>query len=384
MELAADKIYNVLAYYRLSAKDNRSKSESDSIANQRKLIHDYIAQHKNMRIVKETFDDGYTGTNYDRPGFCSVMEAIKSGEIDCVIVKDLSRLGREYIETGRYLEMVFPSYGVRFIAINDDADSEHQNQSDDIVIPVKNLMNESYCRDLSKKLRRQFKVQRSNGEFMCAFASYGYRKSPDDKHKLIIDEYAAEVVRSIFMLKMQGYSQQAIADALNKMGVLSPSEYKKHQGLNYKSGFSSGGATCWSAVTVKNILTNRIFIGELTQGKRGTPNYKVKKVKLRDKSEWAVVKDNHEPIINELNFDVVQKTLGRDTRTSPVEDTVQPLAGILFCPDCGRAMCRRSVTRAQKKFYYYICSTHKRGDGCTSHCFEQGKLENAVLHAIQQ
>ena len=381
------KTYRVMAYYRLSKEDrykNRYKNESDSIVNQKKLIHEYIARHDNLVLVDEKEDDGYTGTNYDRPGFRAVMEAIENGTVDCVIVKDLSRLGREYIETGKYLEMVFPALGVRFIAVNDDVDSENHSQSDDILIPVKNIMNETYCRDLSKKLRSQFKVQRGNGEFLGAFASYGYCKSPDDKHKLVVDEFAAEVVRGIFSMSMQGYSIQAIADSMNTTGILSPAEYKRQQGLRYYTGFARENLPQWNASTVRNILKNPVYIGHLVQGKRGTPNYKIKKIVERDESGWIVVKHNHEPIVDELVFNLVQQMLQRDTRTPPNAETVRPLAGILFCADCGRAMCRRSVTRGKKKFHYYVCSTNKHGQGCSSHSFPQGQLETVVLHAIQK
>lgn len=223
-EAAEKQTYQAMAYYRLSKEDG-TKHESDSISNQRKLIHEYALRHDNITIVDEAYDDGYTGTNYDRPGFQAVMDAINEKRVNCVIVKDLSRLGREYIETGKYLEMIFPSLGVRFIAINDDVDSEHRASGDDIIIPVKNIMNESYCRELSKKLRRQFRIQRSNGEFLGAFACYGYLKSPEDKHKLIVDEYAAEVVKTIFSFKMKGYNQQAIADYLNANDILAPADY---------------------------------------------------------------------------------------------------------------------------------------------------------------
>lgn len=382
MALYPEKICRAVSYARLS-KDDGSKRESDSISNQRKLIREYAATHDDVVIVKEVYDDGYTGTNYDRPGFRAVMDAIESGEANCVIVKDLSRLGREYIETGKYLEMIFPDKGVRFIAINDNVDSADHSQSDDILIPVKNLMNESYCSELSKKLRAQFHLQRRNGEFLGAFASYGYCKSNEDKHKLVIDDYAAEVVRGIFSFKIQGYSQQAIAERLNGMGVLPPSEYKKQMGLRYQSGFQTSAQTGWTAMTVRRILTNTLYIGELVQGKRGTPNYKVKKMRERKQEDWVVVEHNHEPIVDRLIFSVVQKMLQRDTRTSPAAETVQPLAGVLFCSDCKRAMCRRVVTRAGKKFYYYVCSTHKHKKGCTSHSISQEKLEAAVLHAVQ-
>lgn len=373
--------YNAMAYYRLS-KDDGANHESDSISNQRKLIHAFLENNSNIKLVDEAYDDGYTGTNFDRPGFRSVLEAIHAGRINCVIVKDLSRLGREYIEMGKYLEMIFPSLGVRFIAINDDVDSENSNSGDDIIIPVKNIMNESYCRDLSRKLRKQFRIQRGNGEYLGAFVSYGYCKSPDDKHKIVVDEYAAEVVRGIFSLKVKGYSQQAIADFLNKEQILPPAEYKKSRGLNYKSGFEVSRDAKWSPVAVSRILTNPIYIGTLVQGKRGTPNYKVKKMRMRKPEDWVVVENNHEPIVDLQLFNIVQQMLERDTRTSPQNEVVLPLAGVLFCPDCKRAMCRRSVNRGNRKFYYYVCSSNKRGNGCSSHSFEQGKLETTVLHAI--
>ena len=373
--------YNGMAYYRLS-KDDGANHESDSISNQRKLVHAFLEKNKNINLVDEAYDDGYTGTNFDRPGFQSVLDAIHAGRVNCVIVKDLSRLGREYIEMGKYLEMIFPSLGVRFIAINDDVDSENSNTGDDIIIPVKNIMNESYCRELSRKLRKQFQIQRGNGEYLGAFASYGYCKSPDDKHKLVIDECVAEIVKGIFSLKVKGYNPLAIAEFLNKEQILPPSEYKKSCGLNYKSGFQASKTTKWSAVAVVRILTNPIYIGTLIQGKRGTPNYKVKKMRVRNPEDWIIVEKNHEPIIEPSVFAMVQRMLERDTRTSPNEEMVLPLAGVVFCADCGRAMCRRSVARGNRKFYYYVCSTNKRGRGCSSHSLEQGKLETTVLHAL--
>lgn len=379
---SGDDAYEAIAYYRLS-KDDGKNHESDSIANQRVLVREYIKNHPNIRLVDEAYDDGYTGTNYNRPGFQKVMDAVNAGTVNCVIVKDLSRLGREYVETGKYLEMVFPSMGIRFIAINDDVDSRKANSGDDILIPVKNIMNESYCRELSKKLRRQFKIQRSNGEYLGAFASYGYRKDPEDKHKLVIDEYAAEIVRAIFVLKLKGYSQQSIADYLNSEAVLPPAEYKKSQGLNYKSGLKGSGQATWRAFAIQNILTNPVYIGVLVQGKRGTPNYKIKQMRIRDEEQWCVRKDNHEAIIDEYTFESVQKILKRDTRVAPKTDAVNPLSGLVFCADCGRSMIKRSVSRGNKKFHYYVCSTNKKGDGCSSHSISMETLENTVMRAIK-
>mgnify|MGYP003307048353 CR=1 FL=1 len=377
-----DDIYEAIAYYRLS-KDDGKNHESDSIANQRVLIREYVKNHPNIKLVDEAFDDGYTGTNYDRPGFRKVMDAVNAGTVNCVIVKDLSRLGREYVETGKYLEMVFPSMGIRFIAINDDVDSGNAKSSDDILVPVKNIMNETYCRELSKKLRRQFRIQRSKGEYLGAFACYGYRKNPEDKHKLIIDEYAAEIVRAIFVLKLKGYSQQSIADYLNSEAVLPPAEYKKSQGLNYKSGLKGGGQAQWRAFAVQNILTNPVYIGVLVQGKRGTPNYKIKQMRVRDEDQWSVINDNHEAIIDEFTFNAVQKVLARDTRVTAKADAVDPLSGMMFCADCGRSMVKRSVSRGNKKFYYYVCHTNKKGAGCTSHSISVETLETTVMRAIK-
>lgn len=381
--------YRAMAYYRLSKDDKNedrsrdSKGEiSDSILNQRKLVHAYLQNHPGITLVDEAYDDGYSGTNYDRPGFRSVLEKVQSGSVNCVIVKDLSRLGREYIETGKYLEMIFPSFGVRFIAINDDVDSEHSTAGDDIIIPIKNIMNESYCRELSKKLRKQFRIQRGNGEFLGAFASYGYCKSPDDKHKLVIDEYAAEVVRGIFSMKIKGYSQNMIADFLNQEKVLPPAEYKKSLGMKYKTGFQVSMQAKWSVVTINRILNNPIYIGTLIQGKRGTPNYKIKKMRVRNEDDWVVVENNHPAVIDPLMFSIVQKMMERDTRRPPKKDVLLPLAGVLFCPDCGRTLQRRTVTYGEQKYCYYVCATYKDGKGCSSHSFEQKKLEETVLHAI--
>ena len=383
LSMEALQEYRAIAYYRLSkAHKNKKASESDSIANQRKLVQCFLDRHPNIILVDEADDDGYTGTNFDRPGFQKVLDAIKSGKVNCVIVKDLSRLGREYISVGDFIEQKFPDWGVRFIAINDDVDSTKVNSGDDLIVPIKNIMNESYCRELSRKLRKQFQIQRGNGEFLGAFASYGYCKSPDDKHKLIIDEFAAEVVKGIFSLKIKGYSPSAIAEYFNAELIPSPFEYKKSKGLNYKSGFVSAEQSKWSAVTVSRILTNPIYAGTLVQGKRSTPNFKVKRMRERPEQEWSVVKGNHPAIIDPIVFTTVQRMMKRDTRSAPEATGVYPLSGVLFCPDCGRLMGRRTVTKNGKKYHYYVCSTYKNGKGCSSHSIECTTLDGIVLRAI--
>ncbi len=372
--------FQAFSYERLSKEDG-DKAESNSIANQRKLIQEYVRKQEDIVLVGDFFDDGFTGTNFERPQFEKMMDAVQRGEADCIIVKDLSRFGRDYIDSGKYIQKTFPMLGIRFIAINDNIDSAREDQADDLIIPFKNLINDSYCRDLSIKLRGQFRVQRLNGEFIGSHVAYGYLKSEQDKHKLVVDEEAAETVRMIFAMKLQGHSQKQIADYLNAIGVLAPAEYKRQRGMNYRSGFQLKARSVWTPVTVKRILQNRIYIGCLEQGKRSTPNYKVKKMHEKNPEEWIVVEDNHEPIIEKLIFDAVERSMERDTKISE-KGTVYPLSGFLYCGDCENQMVTRTVTRGKQKFCYYVCGTNKYGKGCTSHSFSARKLEQNVLQAI--
>lgn len=214
------QVYKAIKYIRLSYTDDKTV-ESDSVANQRRLIDDYIARHPEIEVVAEKIDDGYSGVLFDRPAFQEMMRMIEQGEANCVIVKDLSRLGREYIETGRYMRRVFPAYGVRFIAINDNVDTEN-DAADDLTVSVKNIMNEAYCRDISVKTRSALDVKRRSGDFVGAFTIYGYVKTGDKHKSLEVDEYAAGVVRDIFRKRLEGFSASHIADELNRMGILSP------------------------------------------------------------------------------------------------------------------------------------------------------------------
>ena len=252
-----NKDIRAAAYLRLSIEDG-DKAESNSIGNQRELIRDFAAERPGLHLVEEYADDGYTGTNFERPGFKRMMEDIKSGKINCIIVKDLSRLGRNYIEMGKYLEQIFPMMGIRFIAINDNYDNANaeSNDSDNIVVPFKNLLNDSYCRDISIKVRSQLDMKRRKGEFIGGYAIYGYCKDERNKNRLVVDEYAADIVRSIYRRKLEGMSAQAIAEQLNSENVLAPSEYKRLCGLNYHSGFKAGTHAKWQAIQVLRMLKN--------------------------------------------------------------------------------------------------------------------------------
>lgn len=380
MSAFKENYFRAFTYSRLSKEDG-DKEESNSIANQRKMLRNYIEKQDDIVLVGEYYDDGYTGTNFERPNFTEMMDAIKQGEADCIIVKDLSRFGRDYIDAGKYIQKILPMLGVRFIAINDNVDSFHASQSDDLIIPFKNLMNDAYCRDLSIKLRGQFRVQRMKGEFLGAYACYGYLKSENDKHSLVIDENAAEIVRLIYARKLQGYSQQKIADYLNEIDVPSPAEYKKICGSNYKSGFQVNSKCIWTAMTVIRILKNKIYIGCLEQGKRSTPNYKVKKMLDKKPEDWIVVENNHEAIIQADVFYSIERSMERDTRVSS-KGMVHPLSGMLYCGDCHSQMSSRSVKRAKRKFHYYVCGKYKYGGGCSGHSFPVEKLEKIILKSI--
>ncbi len=215
MEAKKQAEYDADLYLRLSHEDG-DKAESDSIANQRELLMDYLSSHPEIRLHEVRTDDGYSGVNYDRPGFIQMMEAVKAGEINCIIVKDFSRLGRNFIETGKYIEKIFPFMGVRFISVNDDYDSARpRTSSDNLIVPVKNLMNDAYCRDISIKIRSHLDIKRKKGQCIAPFAVYGYQKDEENKNHLVIDEEPAAVVREIFKKKLEGYSAQAIADWLN-------------------------------------------------------------------------------------------------------------------------------------------------------------------------
>ena len=379
------RIWDATLYLRLSREDG-DKEESNSISGQRDLIRDYMAHHPELREYAVRIDDGFSGSTFDRPAFKEMMADVKAGRTNCVIVKDLSRFGRNYLDAGEYIEKIFPFLGVRFIAINDNYDSERERtSSDDLIIPFKNLINEAYCRDISVKIRSQLDIKRKRGEYIGAFATYGYLKSETDKNRLVIDEYAADVVRDIFKMKLKGSSPKAIADSLNSAGVLSPMEYKKSLGMKYATSFKSNAQALWTAASIIRVLKNPVYIGVLTQGKETTPSYKVHKRISKSEEEWAVVPDCHEAIIAKSDFDKVQKVLAMDTRTCKEDSVVSLFSGMIFCGDCGASMIRKTVPSGKKKYVYYVCSENKANKKvCSAHSIRDADLENLVLLSVQQ
>lgn len=382
------KTYLCGGYLRLSKEDDDiAKSEtlqSNSIENQKEYIEDYLQSKPEIKVVDFYIDDGYSGVNFDRPDFQRMLQDIKDKKINCVIVKDLSRLGRNYIEVGKYIERLFPFLGVRFIAINDNFDSaDDAASSNNIIVPFKNLINDAYCRDISIKIRSHLEVKRKRGEFIGAFPVYGYMRG-EDKNKLIVDSCAAEIVKEIFAMKMEGMSQQAIADELNRLGVLSPAEYKKEQGSGYKTVFQTHSRAKWTAVAVLRVLTNEVYIGTLIQGKESTPNYKVRVREKRPKEEWIRIENAHEAIISRTDFELISDILQKDTRVSTGKSTVSVYSGYLVCADCGCSMVRKKVRSGSLEYVYYVCSGNKKDkDICSSHRISENTLNMAITKTLQ-
>jgi DNA invertase Pin-like site-specific DNA recombinase len=397
MEHTISKSYHTAIYLRLSKEDSdmaaADKSESNSISNQKAYILDFLKSKPELTVCGTFADDGYSGVDFDRPEFQKMLEKIKNREINCVVVKDLSRFGRNYIEAGKYIEKLFPLLGVRFIAINDHYDSQNtQDNSIDMIVPFKNLINDAYCRDISIKIRSHLDIKRKNGEFIGAFTVYGYKKSEENKNKLVIDECAAENVRNIFRMRIQGMSNQTIADKLNDLGILSPLEYKKQEGIHFSTVFQTYSKTKWSATSVGRILKNQIYTGVLIQGKESTPNYKIKKRIKKGEVDWIRFEDAHEPIVNKSEFDTVQRLLQEDTRVLAEEDTVALYAGCIKCADCGNSMVRKTVPAGkkdadgiQRKYVYYVCSGNKNDKTfCSPHRISEAMLDEAVLYTVRE
>ncbi len=361
------------------------RAESSSIGSQRELIRSFIREQEDMELFDCYADDNYSGSNFERPEFKRMLSDIKAGRVNCVIVKDLSRFGRDYIETGRYLDQVFPALGVRFIAITDQYDSFSADAGErNIVLPVKNFINDSYCRDISTKVKSQLAVKRRKGECLAAFAVYGYRKSAEERNRLLVDDYAAGIVRRIFAWKIEGMAVSAIAKKLNGLHILSPREYKKSLGLNFRGGFTRGGTSEWSSPSVRRILTNEVYLGHLVQGRTERINYKVKKCVEKPAKEWIRVENTHEPIVSADDFAIVQNLLKADGRISPEKKEISPFMGLLFCGDCKEQMVRRVNRYKGTEKVYYICSTKNRGEGCSRHSIEETVLRELAGTAIRR
>ena len=368
--------FRTAVYIRLSREDG-DREESDSVANQRTLLTAYVRSQPDLSLQDFYVDDGFSGTTFDRPGFKRMLAAIETGRADCVLVKDLSRFGRDYLEAGRYLERVFPSRGVRFISVSDHIDSARQAY--DLMLPIKNILNEQYAKDISEKIRATLRAKQEAGQFIGAFAGYGYRKAPDDKNRLVIDPYAASVVRRIFSLYLQGIPKRRIAHILNEEGILSPSAYKRTNGEHFRCSRSCAPHACWTYSTIHDILNKELYAGSLVQGtKRQQMHGKQRAVPRRQR---IVVSHTHEAIIDPVTWARTQALLGRQARPPAGKRSSNPYAGLVFCADCGMAMVHSSWKRKDGTCVRRLtCGSYKRnGAGhCSPHTLSPDVLDEII------
>ena len=375
-------------YIRLSKEDLlRGRDESNSVINQRRLLEQYHQTHLDEfhdGTEQDVYvDDGKTGTDTDREDFQRLLADVYSGRINCVIVKDLSRLSRNYTDAGNLIENLFVRLNVRFISLAEGVDSYRNPDSvSNIIVPITNVMNDQYCYQTSKKIRQVFDMKRRNGEFIGSYAPYGYVKDPNDKHALLVDPEAAEVVKSIFALFLSGMNKRGITYYLNDHGTLCPTAYKQQQGLKYNAPNAQDNPM-WSTITIDTILKNRVYVGDMVQGRQRVKSYKIHIQEKVPEEKWFIVENTHEAIIDRETFAKVQRLLKRDTRTAPKSKQLYLFSGFLKCADCGRAMSRI----ASKGIYvYYQCGTYKSlsKKACTMHSIKSDRLEAGVLFAIQQ
>lgn len=372
------KRYGTALYERLSREDG-DRPESDSIVNQQRLLEDYCERYPEFCIVGHYSDDGYTGTNFERPAFRDLLSDIEEGKVNCVIVKDLSRFGRDYIDMGYYLERYFPSHAVRFIAVNDGIDSKRGPYG--MMLPLKNVFNAQYAKDISEKVRSAFEVKQRRGEFVGAFASYGYLKDPENRNRLIVDPAAGAAVRRIFELAASGVGQVRIAMILNEEKVPCPSEYKRLMGQRYTNSKKLDSTCYWTYSTVHRILQNEMYLGNMVQGRyiRPTMHGKAKKA---DPSAWIVAEGTHEAIVSRELWDAVQAQITQNTRTPDFSQNVGLFAGFIKCADCGRAM----VKKRRGDRLYYSCGSYRRYGAaiCSSHSICHDILESVIRSDLNQ
>ena len=346
--------FNAAAYLRLSKEEFSNEKESNSITNQKLIIDNYLEKNKEYKLVDYYIDDGYSGTNFNRPEFQRMLEDIKHKKIDVIIIKDLSRLGRNYIETGNFIEVIFPGMGVSVISVDENCEIDSSDYYGDDYLPLKNLFNDTYAKDISKKVRSSLIVKKYNGEFVGKLAPYGYIKDPKDKHKFLIDKNVSHIIKKIFDMILDGKSRREVADFLNDNDILTPSEYLK---INTEKDITI--MKKWNPEMVNSILRNENYTGTLFQGKKRKLNYRIdKKIKL-DKENWIVTENHHEAIISKEDFDKVQEILDRKSKVNK-DGSIDELSGILKCKCCGSNM----IKRTSKGKVYYYCSNYYRTKKC--------------------
>ena len=376
------KSFRVGLYIRLSREDG-DKEESSSVTNQREILKRYVSEQQNFFIVKEYVDDGWTGTNFDRPKFKEMIADIEAGIIDTVITKDLSRLGRERLGVGHYTEIYFPEHNVRYIALLDNIDTYIDSGMNDMA-PFKGVINDMYVRDISKKIRSSLIERKKAGNFLGVTAPYGYQKDPNNKFHLVINEKEAEVVKRVFRLYLEGNGLTKIAQILTKDGVPVPGE-SRNIGKTRKTALYSS----WKQTTIRRLLDNRVYLGELVQFKRRKINYKSKRRITVPEEERYICKGTHEAIIDEEDFNTVQNILKKNKSFKGTKHDYL-FKGLLYCAECGARLNITYSNYALKKYgeyrYTTICYSYSRlySDICTRHSNSIPELEEVLIKHIKE
>ena len=380
------KKWNVALYVRLS-KEDKKEQISKSIKSQKDYLESFIKTFDNLNSYNFYIDDGYTGGNFNRPAFQRMTSDIISKKLNCVIVKDLSRFGRNYIEMSRYLQILFPTLNTRFISLNDNYDSEKNNNSlDTLLIGITGLMHEEYLKDCSIKSKISYNIRATLGQYTSPVAPYGYKKDNNNKHKLVIDEEVKDIVKLIYNLFIKHKSFMAVTKILSEKGITTPSEYKQQKIKNYYTNRQTTKKHIWSRDTILTILTNEVYIGNMVQHKREIVNYKTKKCKKLPKSEWIKVENTHEPIISKKTFNFVQSIIADKTRVYFKGNSTQPdnyFSGLLICGDCNTKM--TYVNDKNRKYTFYKCKLKSLSTNlCNSEIIKTKELSKVVLKIIQQ
>ena len=388
------EIFQTAIYLRLSLEDNQKK-DADSLANQQALLMKYVEARPFLELAGIYTDNGCTGTDFDRPQFKQMMEDARSGKINCIIVKDLSRLGRNYVEAGDYLEKIFPFLGVRFIAVNDNYDSSNINSSDQLVASLKNLVNDAYAKDLSRKISTAMQEKRRRGDFVGAYEPYGYRRDPNNTSKLIIDPEIAPIVQEIFELRSTGIGIEKICRVLNEKGYPSPGRLRFERGIITHNN-RKGSELPWNRHVLTDLLRNVVYIGNLAQGRVGVSLYQGIPYHQKDKSEWDVVTGTHEPIISMELWDQVQALNTKRSneakasfgKNADLPKRQNPYGSLLRCADCGRVIKQvRSYRKSGNKDYYtYKCPQYIElgAQACTFRRLTAEALDQAVLETMRR
>lgn len=374
----------ITALYERLSRDDDLTGESNSITNQKKYLEDY-ARKNGFENIRHFTDDGFSGVNFNRPGFQSLIKEVEAGNVETLIVKDMSRLGRNYLQVGFYTEVLFPQKNVRFLAINNSIDSN--NASDNDFAPFLNIMNEWYAKDTSNKIKAIFDARMKDGKRCSGSIPYGYNRLPSDKQTLVVDPVASEVVKRIFALANEGKSTRAIAEILTEEKVLTPAAYAKEYHPEQYNGNKFTDPYLWAMSTIRNILDRQEYLGHTVLRKSVSTNFKLHKRKNTDKEEQYVFPNTHEPIISQELWDSVQKRRSRVNRASAWGTHTHRLSGYLYCADCGRRMTLQ--THYSKKDgsvqYSYRCGGYaSRVNGCTAHSISANNVEALILSSVKR